>query len=273
MPAVRVNGVRLSYKEHGTGDPILCIHGTSGSGMTWAGASEALSKLGRVVLYDRRGAGGSERPDPYSTSVAQQAEDAAALLEALHASPAIVIGRSYGGAVVLQLALRRPNLVRALVLLEAPVFGLDPAMNAYDDGLLQAVEEAAAKDVSLVAETFLRSVLGDTAWESFPIDVRAMLSDNSPAILAEVRGPGLEASVGDLGRIDIPVLLVAAEESPAEFHRLTELTAAAIPAARTVLVGGGHMIDPAGPEILQFVSAVLAGGQSTSDATAAVRAS
>jgi len=263
---------RLYYGDHGTGNPILCIHGTSGSAMTWVGASEALSELGRVILYDRRGSARSARPDPDTTSVAQQVEVAVALLEALDVSPAIVIGRNYGGAVALQLALRRPTLVSALVLLEAPVFGLDPAMDAYDDVLLQAVEAAAAKDVSLVAETFLRHVLGDAAWESFPSDVRAIFSDNSPAVLAEVRGPGLEASAGDLARIDVPVLLVAAEESPPEFRRLTELTAAAIPAARTVLVGGGHRIDPAGPEVLQFITAVLAGQQTTSDATEAVRA-
>lgn len=266
MPRTRVNGVRLYYEDPGTGDPILCIHGTSGSAMTWAGASEALSKFGRVIVYDRRGSTRSERPDPYSTSVVEQAEDAAALLEALHASPAIVIGRSYGGAIALQLALRWPNLVRALVLLEAPIFGLDPAMDAYGDGLLQAVEAAAAKDVSLVAQTFLRYVLGDTAWESFPSDVRAMFSDNSPAILAEVRGRGLEAGAGDLARVSVPVLLVAAEGSPAEFHHLTELAAAAIPTARTALVGGGHIIDPAGPEVLQFVTTVLTGQQATSDA-------
>jgi pimeloyl-ACP methyl ester carboxylesterase len=60
MPDAAVTGVRLYYGEHGTGDPILCIHGTSGSAMTWVGAREALSKLERVILYDRCASARSE---------------------------------------------------------------------------------------------------------------------------------------------------------------------------------------------------------------------
>lgn len=98
MSEITVNGIRLYYEEHGQGDPILCIHGTSSSAMVWRPAAiEELSGLGRVILYDRRGCTRSERPDPYETSVVQHAEDAAGLLQALEVVPAVVIGRSYGG--------------------------------------------------------------------------------------------------------------------------------------------------------------------------------
>ena len=60
----------------------------------------------------------SERPEPYVTDVHEHADDAAALLDALAAAPAVVIGRSYGGATAIDLALRYPRHVRALVLLE-----------------------------------------------------------------------------------------------------------------------------------------------------------
>ena len=126
MSEVHVNGVRLYYEEHGDGDPILCIHGTSSSAMVWRPAAiDELSALGRVILYDRRGCTRSERPDPYETSVVQHAEDAAALLLALGAVPAVVIGRSYGGETAIELALRHTDLVRALVLLEAASLTLD----------------------------------------------------------------------------------------------------------------------------------------------------
>ena len=72
-----------------------------------------------MIVYDRRGCARSERPEPYErTSVREHADDAAALLDALAAIPAIVIGRSYGGTVASDLALRYPDRVRALVLLE-----------------------------------------------------------------------------------------------------------------------------------------------------------
>ena len=88
------------YEEHGSGAPILCIHGTGSSALVLERRDRALARLGRVIAYDRRGCRRSERPEPYErTSVAEHADDAAALLDALDAAPAVVIGRSYGGTV------------------------------------------------------------------------------------------------------------------------------------------------------------------------------
>ena len=259
MPEVHVNGIRLYYEEHGQGDPILCIHGTSTSAMAWRPTSiEALSALGRVIVYDRRGCTRSERPDPYETSVVQHAEDAAALLVALDAMPTVVIGRSYGGETAIELALRYPERVRALVLLEAASLTLDDEAMTWADELRAAIEDAAARDVSAVAETFLRRVLGDAQWESFPDPIRRMVVENSPAILAEFRGPWLEASEADLARVGVPTLLVAGEASPLALRRVTDRMAAAIPDARRVVVGGGHFIDPGEPDVLNFVGEVLA---------------
>jgi len=255
---VRAGGIRLYYEEHGEGGPILCIHGTSSSAAVWRPAAiEELSKLGRVIVYDRRGCTRSERPEPYETSVVQHAQDAAALLGALDAVPAIVLGRSYGGETAIELALAHPDRVRALVLLEAAALTLDAEAMAWADELRMTVEGAAAKDVSTVAETFLRRVLGDAQWDSFSDQLRQMFVDNSPAILAEFRGPWLEAAAEDLSRIDAPTLLVAGESSPPAFRRVTERMAAAIPDSRMVLVGGGHFIDPGEPEVLRFIGEVL----------------
>ena len=258
MPEVDVNGVRLYYEEHGGGAPIVCIHGTSSSSMVWRPqAIEELARRGRTILYDRRGCTRSERPDPYETSVVQHAEDAAALLEALDATPAIVLGRSYGGEVAIELALRHPEAVRALALLEGAALTLDDEAMAWAEGLRRAVEDAAARDIDSVAETFLRPVLGDETWESFPEPLKTMFTENGPAIVAEMRGPWLEATVADLARIRVPTLLVAGKESPPAFRRITDRMAAAIPGSRVVLVEGGHLIDPAHPDVLRFVDDVL----------------
>jgi esterase len=114
-----VNGVRLYYEERGSGAPILCVHGAGSSALVWAPAIPDLARFGRVISYDRRGYTRSQRPDPYlPTSVAEHTDDAAALLDVLGATPAVVIGRSYGGYIAIDLALRYPKHVRALVLLE-----------------------------------------------------------------------------------------------------------------------------------------------------------
>ena len=121
MAEQRVNGVNLYYQDHGEGSPIVLIHGCGGSALGFADAVTELAKFGRVTAYDRRGCARSERPEPYErTSVAEHTDDAAVLLDALEATPAIVIGRSYGGTIAADLALRYPDRVRALVLLERP---------------------------------------------------------------------------------------------------------------------------------------------------------
>ena len=218
MADVRVNGVRLYVEERGRGEPIVCIHGTSSSAMVWRrDATDALAELGRVIVYDRRGCTRSERPEPYETSVVQHAEDAAALLRALDAAPAVVIGRSYGGEIAIELALREPELVRALALLEAASLPLDAEAMAWGEALRDKVEAAAARDIGSVAETFLREVLGDEAWEAFPRRAKQMFIDNGPAILAEFRGPWLQATETDLGRISVATLLVAGTGSPEPF--------------------------------------------------------
>lgn len=258
VPDVHVNGVRLYYEEHGRGDPILCIHGTSSSAMVWRrAATTELATLGRVIVYDRRGCTRSERPEPYATSVVQHAEDAAALIRALDAAPAIVIGRSYGGEVAIELALRDPELVRAMVLLEAASVTLDEDAMAWADALRRALEEAAARDPASVAETFLREVLGEGAWEGFPQRTRQMFTENGPAILAEFRGPWLEATETDLARISKPTLIVRGTDSPDAFARIAARMAAAIPGARIETVGGGHFIDPGEPAVVAFVRSVL----------------
>jgi pimeloyl-ACP methyl ester carboxylesterase len=227
--------------------------------MVWRRSSiGALAELGRLIVYDRRGCTRSERPEPYETSVVQHAEDAAALLRALEAAPAVVIGRSYGGETAIELALREPELVRALALLEAASLPLDPEAMAWGEALRDKVEAAAARDTGSVAETFLREVLGDEAWEAFPQRAKEMFTDNGPAILAEFRGPWLQATEADLGRISVPTLLVAGKDSPEPFRRVTERMAAAIPNSRTEFVGGGHFIDPGEPSVIAFVRSVLA---------------
>ena len=259
MPEVRANGVQLHYEEYGAGEPIVCIHGTGSSSILWREAAAELAKRGRTIIYDRRGFSRSERPEPFVTDVHLQTDDAAALIDTLGAAPAIVIGRSHGGEIAVDLALRYPDRIRALGLLEGGGLSLSDGVRRWIAAYDAALYAAAEIDMDLVGKTLLAGVAGDEAWEALPEAVRDIFTANGPAIVAEERGGLLDVTVEELGTIARPTLLLGGKDSPPEFAEATRAAAAAIPSARVEWVEGGHIINPAHPAVLAFVEEVLAG--------------
>ena len=260
VPETRVNGVSLYYEEHGAGQPIVCLHGAGSSAAVWSDAVAVLATRGRTIAYDRRGHFRSERPDPYETNVHEQADDAAALVDALGAAPAVAIGRSYGGAVALDLALRYPDRVRALVLLEGEAPSFSPVAERWIADVTAEVLSVAEEDMDSVGETIIRIVAGPDAWAALPEPFREMLTGNGPAIVAELRSGYPNLTTEQLAGIEQPTLLVAAEESlQPGFDEVTSAMAAAMPAARVEWVSGGHLVNPADPVVLAFLDEVLAG--------------
>jgi pimeloyl-ACP methyl ester carboxylesterase len=258
VPHVAVNGVQLYYEERGSGRPILGLHGAGSSAVFWEDAAERLSELGRVIIYDRRGSSRSERPEPYElTSVREHADDALALLRALDAEPAVLVGRSYGGTVGLELALRDPDSVLGLALLEAGPMGLSHEYDSWFETLGATLERVVAeRGTGAVGETVLRDVFG--AWEELPEIWREVFTANGPALLAEVRGEERLSDNSRLGELRVPTLIVTADESPEPVQRGSEALGRALPRAQTARVTGDHAIDPAGPAVVAFISDVLA---------------
>lgn len=112
---VQVGDIAVAVQEFGEGEPLLVVNGTSQSLGFWTDTALAWASQYRVITYDLRGMGGSERGSGV-ISVASLAADARGLLDALEVGRAHVLGYSLGSAVAQELALAVPETVASLVL-------------------------------------------------------------------------------------------------------------------------------------------------------------
>lgn len=261
MPMIQLPNITLYYEEYGSGIPILLSHGMGSDAKNWGSAPQELADIGRVIIYDRRGCTRSERPEPYEyTSAAEHAEDAAALLDVLDATPAIIVGRSYAGEVALHVASKYPERVRALVLLEGGGLSLSPEIREMNQQMRGRITTAMADGGPTAAmETLLRGVLGDDGFKEVPEDMKQRIAANVPAILAEMAGEGDQLLDADqLRAITCPALVVSASSSPQAFRTTSEALAETLPNARLAVVEGGHLIAPSHPQVVEFIQAQLA---------------
>ncbi len=113
-------------KVRGEGTPLLMIHGIIGDGTFFEKSAVYLASDYRVIVYDRRGYGENNAKQYDDYSIAAQAEDAACVLRSVSEEPAWILGYSAGGLIAIELALRYPELVQGMILME-PSLGYDPA--------------------------------------------------------------------------------------------------------------------------------------------------
>ena len=151
MPALEARGIEIAWTERGDGPPVLLIHETAATGAVWDPLAEALAGEFRAIAYDRRGWGASTAPDDYRrTTVEEQSEDAAALIEGVADGPAVVCGAGVGAVIGLDLLLRRSDLVSAAVLIEPHLFQLIPVATEALSEDRQRLEIAAGNGENVI---------------------------------------------------------------------------------------------------------------------------
>jgi pimeloyl-ACP methyl ester carboxylesterase len=112
------NGLKMYYEIHGTGEPLLLLHGGLGSTAMFADMIPSLARTRQVIAVDLQAHGRTadiDRPITYEA----MADDIAALLKYLQIQKADVLGYSVGGGVALQTTIRHPTIVRDLVVVSA----------------------------------------------------------------------------------------------------------------------------------------------------------
>jgi pimeloyl-ACP methyl ester carboxylesterase len=224
----------LYYEEKGDGTPILLIHPSGATASTWGDLIGDLTGVGRVIAYDRRGY--SRSGGAAVRSAAAHTRDAVAVLEALTAAPAVAVGTSAGATIALDLAVRRPDLVRAVVVHEAAWHAMRHPTVAGLGTLARMQWLEWQGNYPEAAEVLLRRVYayrdGGSAWDAFPEQWRRAAMENGRSVLADLRASmGGYPRAKELAKIACPVVCTYGSRSGNYMRAITRSLARAIPTA------------------------------------------
>lgn len=272
---VDVAGLTVHYKLSGEGDPkLVLLHGFAASTFSWHRVMPALSQAGTVLAFDRPSSGLTERPlpgdwegeSPYSREA--QADLTVGLMDLLGIDRAILVGNSAGGTISALVALRHPQRVEALILVDPAIYqeGGAPAWAApiLRTPQLQRIGPLIARSVSTRGMGLLRM-----AWHDPSLISDEMLEGYSKALKAENWDQGLwqltlASRPSDLperlNELTLPTLVITGDDDRIVPTELSIRLAAELPNAELVVMRAcGHVPQEECPEaFLGAVNAFLA---------------
>lgn len=246
--AASADGTRIAYWCFGRGDPILFVHGMSGSHVNWQSVAERLSNRFTACTMDRRGRGGSRDSAPYALE--REAEDVRAVAEML--GRVVVVGHSFGGPPALEAAMVS-DAVRAVIVYEGWASPLSEipedilkeierlvALGRYEDAFNygdspEEIEQTRQlpdyADRVATAHTFPREVHGwQRYWQQHPVDDERWRA------------------------LDKPVLLLVGERNRDDAEPAAQRLAERLPRATIrVLEGQGHFAYREGQDVVTDV--------------------
>jgi 3-oxoadipate enol-lactonase len=245
MPTRVINGAQIHYEEAGSGpETIVFSHGLLMSGEMFSEQMQALSSRYRCISYDHRGQGRSE-VTPSGYDMDSLAADAAALIRELGAAPCHFAGLSMGGFVGMRLAIRHPDLLRSLILMDTSA-DPEPEQNRGPYRRLAFVGRwfgfrPVVKPVMNIM--FGRTFLADPTKKAIREKWRNHLLQ-LPRIGTYRAAHGVIDRQGvydQLGRIDTPTLVLVGDEDVATVPAKAERMHQAIAGSKLVIVpGAGH---------------------------------
>ena len=258
MPVKKINGVNIYYELGGTKEDVLVlVHGSWGDHNNWQLVAGELSKSFRVLTYDRRGHSQSERL-PEQGSVNEDIEDLIALVEYLGMAPAHIAGNSFGAAIALKTAARRPDIFKTLIIHEPPLFDLlkdnEEAQKALQMGnsRVDAVLALMKKnEMTEATKLFMETLgMGPGSWEKLTDKMQETFIYNAPTWYDEMQDQeSLRINLAPLSAFKKPALLSNGDKSPPFFPLVIEKINTALPhAKRVVIEGAGHVPHLTHPE-------------------------
>jgi pimeloyl-ACP methyl ester carboxylesterase len=248
---VKVTGTKLAYLDAGHGSAIVFVHGAFADYRYWDRQLGTGADDFRVVAYSRRDFHPNDRnSDEALQTPDRDVLDLIELIESLDSAPVHLVGHSAGAHVALVTAIRRPDLVRSLVLEEGG-FVADHASSR--DALMEvaAVRERylqyrAAGEHEAAVRHFIDFVSGDGYFAASPPAAKQILMDNEAAFGLRPNAP---LTCAETAAVKAPVLVVLGERSPAFIGRLLSGLLECLPNEKTIRIpAASHGIHYEQPE-------------------------
>lgn len=240
MPTLSLGTIDLFHDERGAGEPLVLVHGFTGSSLDWADVVDGTAATHRVVTYDHRGHGRSTNTGDAATyRLEQLVDDLEGLVAGLGLRSFHLLGHSMGGFVAMRYALRHPDHLRSLVLMDTSGASLGGG-NQFFAAASALASEGGTMAVFEMLEPFLPvaddrgRLLRDRTREKYEqmdpvafVELARELQD-APSLLAPLAGLAVPTTV-----------LVGENDQP--FRAPCDALAATIPGARLVVqAGAGH---------------------------------
>jgi pimeloyl-ACP methyl ester carboxylesterase len=269
---VAIGGTALAYREQGEGEPVVLVHGSASDLRSWEQQLPAIATRYRAIAYSRRYARPNQDIEPgLEDQMLLHVDDLAALLRLLDATPAHLVGHSWGAFICLETAIRHPELVRSLVLAEPPVLPLFISTPPRARELLPLLVRRPRSGLTILAfaartfapacrafrrgdderalRIFACGVLGRETYERLPEERRQQARENLNTLRAQLLGaPFPPLSDDDVRGVAAPTLLIAGERSPAYMLRLTDRLQQLLPTVERVdIAGASHAMTEEDP--------------------------
>ncbi|GIG63289.1 hypothetical protein Lfu02_76610 [Longispora fulva] len=220
----------------GAGAPIVLLHGLMGRARAWTGTADWLTAHGHVLALDSRGHGDAP-PGPYDTDT--RVEDVVRVLEDV--GPAVLVGHSMGGMTAWQVAGRRPDLVRGIVVIDMSALGKarTAGWRAYFDSW---PESFGSRDE--VAAFFGREYAGQGRFFAEIMDERdgRFVPHFDPAQLLELVDSWQRDMRAELDSVKCPALVVRGELSSSSREELTAMGERLPLGSFAEVPGAGHVV-------------------------------
>jgi 3-oxoadipate enol-lactonase len=227
----------ITAEAAGQGEAVVLLHPLAMSREFWAPAARALAPRFRVITVDARGHGGS-RWDGTPFSVADLADDVAAVCERLAPDGAHVLGMSMGGCVALSLAGRRPDLVRGLVLADTTAdYGPDKAAS-WAARAAAATGKPRAEQLTFQVERWFSAGFAAAKPAEVERVCGIFVRTDSRAHAQACRALGAFDGAGFLPRVQCPALVLVGEHDQATPPAMARALSAGITRAELLVVPG-----------------------------------